>query len=170
LGTPVVPTVLANISDEPESFIEDTPTPETFGDILSDDHLTIQNTIRNGSISLDDNEDDDDDIPISPNGTRRKSVTFSNETAVGVAASEKTESKKEKKKEKKEKKEKKNKKKDKMASISNINGVHNFTNHPIVKFKKMKKKHCRKLPPVPANDLFLQNLYNKLITASGQSL
>jgi hypothetical protein len=168
LGTPVVPTVLTKFSDEPESVIEDTPAPDTFGDILSDDQLTIQNTIRNGSTSLDDNDDEDEDeIPVSPNGTRRKSVTFSNETAVGVAASEKTESKKEKKKDKKEKK---NKKKDKMASISNINGVHNFTNHPIVKFKKMKKKHCRKLPPVPANDLFLQNLYNKLITASGQSL
>ncbi|KAI8877982.1 hypothetical protein K501DRAFT_337048 [Backusella circina FSU 941] len=188
LGTPVVPTVLTKLSEEPSSLIENTPAPDTLGEILSDDRLTIQNTIRNGSTSLDDNssssnisndgddddddDDGDDDIPISPNGTRRKSVTFSNETAVGIAASEKTENnKKDKKKDKKDKKDKKNKKnKDKMASISNINGVHNFTNHPIVKFKKMKKKNCRKLPPVPANDLFLQNLYNKLIFASGQSI
>jgi hypothetical protein len=125
---------------------------------LEEDQLTIQNTIRNGfNSSL---LDDDDDYILSPTtGIRRKSVSFSNQTAIGVAASEKNDTK-EKKKDKKKKKD--------MASTkySGFTTSHPYTTHPIVKFRKMKLKHCKRLPPVPANDQFLQSIHDKLILAN----
>jgi hypothetical protein len=132
------------------------------------DHITIQNTIRNGfnSFLMDDN-DDDDCLLSATTDTRRKSVSFSNQTAIGIAASEKKNDVKEKKKDKKDKKDKK-KKKD-MASTKCGNGFttsHPYTSHPIVKFKKMKLKHCKRLPPVPANDQFLQSIHDKLLLAN----
>lgn len=178
------------------------PQPQSLNDtssILSDssishDHITMQNTIRNGggstptdikfipalptvttanmnngsgeSSSSTTSEDNDDDFLLSPT-TRRKSVSFSNETAIGVAATEKgaLDEKKEKKKDKKDKKDKK-KKKDNMASTK-YSGYSNFTSHPytthpIVKFRRMKLKHCQRLPEVPANDSFLQGIHDRL--------
>lgn len=142
--------------------------------MLSQDHITIQNTIRNGNLidvtpalptintvlptsSSSTCSSEEDDSLLSP--SRRKSVTFSNETAVGIAASEKNE-------EKKKKKDKKNKKENNMASI-NKNGCTNFTSHPytthpVVKFRKMKMKHCKRLPEVPKDDLFLQQIHDRL--------
>lgn len=141
LGTPVKPTILTR----PPVIYQ--PQPQSLNDtssILSDssishDHITMQNTIRNGggstptdikfipalptvttanmnngsgeSSSSTTSEDNDDDFLLSPT-TRRKSVSFSNETAIGVAATEKgaLDEKKEKKKDKKDKKDKKKKK------------------------------------------------------------
>ncbi|KAI8985382.1 hypothetical protein BDB01DRAFT_787908 [Pilobolus umbonatus] len=151
LGTPVVPTILtrphAIITQPPvpthlsESNVNDTNNNNSnnvFSDSYSQDSLTIENTIRNGttldltmaSMHIDpatdteeDEEEDDDDL-MSPGGTK-KSVSFSNETSIGVAASEKSKipvkaEKKEKKKEKEKKEKKKEKKKNKaMASMNN---------------------------------------------------
>jgi hypothetical protein len=164
LGEPVVPTVL----NERKPVLEDM--------VLSEDPLTIENTIRNGTTAelsamhiTDDHSSESEDEPASPSETdvptRRKSVTFSDEQpTVGVAASEGAE----KKKEKKDKKKKDKKKKSAMASTNITSGYssfksHPYTNHPIVKFKKMKLKHTKRLPPAPANDNFLQGLHDKLM-------
>ncbi|KAG2237083.1 hypothetical protein INT48_004584 [Thamnidium elegans] len=101
LGTPVVPTILTR----PSPPIHDLQQGDT-SSILSDsslslDPITIQNTIRNGNIdvtpalptpintqqllSSSTTSSEDEDEIISPSG--RKFVTFSNETAIGVAAS-----------------------------------------------------------------------------------
>lgn len=141
---------------------------------MSQDHITMENTIRNGNIdvtpalptintalsfvaplstSSSTSSSEEDYEFMSPN--RRKSVTFANETAIGIAASEKTE-------EKKKKKDKKNKKEN-MASINKINFTsHPYTTHPVVKFRKMKMKHCKRLPEVPKDDLFLQQIHDRL--------
>lgn len=189
LGTPVVPTILTRPSP-PIHDLQQGDTSSILSDSsLSQDPITIQNTIRNGSIdvtpalptpintqqllssssttSSDDDNYDDDEI-VSPSG--RKFVTFSNETAIGVAASVKADAEKEKKKEKKKdekKKDKKKKNKDNMASINKCSGYANFTSHPytthpIVKFKKMKMKHCKRLPEVPKDDPFLQQIHDRL--------
>lgn len=190
LGTPVVPTVLSRPSP-PIHDLQQGDTSSILSDSsLSQDPITVQNTIRNGNIidvtpalptpintqkslsvntitssggdSSSDYEDDDDDELLSPSS--RKCVTFSNETAIGIAASEKTDAEKEKKKEKKKDKKKKNKD---MASINKCSGYTNFTSHPytthpVVKFKKMKMKHCKRLPEVPKDDLFLQRIHDRL--------
>lgn len=155
LGSPVVPTVIK----APPLSVE-----QEEEDVIAHDQLTVQNTILNGVSASSTTEEEDN--PSSDNSSgRRKSVTFSNETTIGVAASEK-------KKEKKKKKDNK-KKKDKTASINKNNSEYlNFKSHPynatypIIKFRKMKMKHCKRLPPVPANDPFLQRIHDKLTLAS----
>lgn len=117
LGTPVVPTIIR----PPAGMNAYTNGNDTTDDDdynhngISHDHLTIQNTILNGNTSggssaedsYDDDDDDDEEI-LSPSGTvRRKSVSFSNETSIGVAASEKKKDKEENKKKNKDKKGKK---------------------------------------------------------------
>lgn len=161
LGTPVVPMILTKPSalapiTTTQQFDEDA----SHIDLGEQDPLTIQNTIRNGfNHSL---LDDDDDYILSPTtGIRRKSVTFSNQTAIGVAASEKNDVK--------EKKKEKEKKKKKDMASNKYNGFtknHPYTSHPIVKFRKMKLKQCNRLPPVPANDHFLQSIHDKLLLAN----
>ncbi|KAI9346311.1 hypothetical protein BD770DRAFT_396312 [Pilaira anomala] len=192
LGTPVVPTILSRPSP-PIHDLQQGDTSSILSDSsLSQDPITVQNTIRNGNIidvtpalptpintqrtlsvntitssgvdSSSDYEDDDDDDDELLSPSSRKCVTFSNETAIGIAASEKTDAEKEKKKEKKKDKKKKNKD---MASINKCSGYTNFTSHPytthpIVKFKKMKMKHCKRLPEVPKDDLFLQRIHDRL--------
>jgi hypothetical protein len=170
LGTPVVPAILTKPSDllvHPTSTVEkdysiqgyiadDNNEQQPFNEVLSDDHLTIQNTIRNGAPLY---QDDDEALmsPSTPSGGRRKSVTFSEETPV-IIANEKAD---------KKKKDEKKKNKKKMASKKKVtNGFNHFTNHPVVKFKKMSKKKSRKLPPVTTNDPFIQGLYEKLTSAS----
>lgn len=191
LGTPVVPTILTRPSNAIQE-LNDSTSRFNLNDTLSQDHITIQNTIRNGNATnsssditstddfdSDNSDDSDSDLEkedadelLSPNSEeKRKSVSFSNETAVGIAASVKNELDKEDKKEKKgkkkdKKKDKKDKKKDSMASTK-YSGYqsftsHPYTTHPIVKFRKMKMKHCKRLPPVPANDQFLQGIRDKL--------
>jgi hypothetical protein len=183
LGTPVIPTILNNKTTETNS-----------SSLLSQDHLTIQNTIKNGGGGINENniptaintlslssntnsssnnnssDSEEDEELISP--SRRKSVTFSNETAIGIAASEETK-KKEKKKDKKNKKKENNN--NNMASIKyNNSGYNNVTSHPyntthpIVKFRKMKLKHCQRLPE-PPNDQFLKRVHDRLILASANN-
>lgn len=189
LGTPVVPTILTRPSSAIQE-LNDSTSRFNLNDSLSQDHITIQNTIRNGNTansssdmsSTDDGSDsdsdidDDVDVPMSPlSEEKRKSVSFANEAAIGVAASVKNELGKEdkdgKKKDKKDKKkDKKQKKKNSMASTK-YSGYqsftsHPYTTHPIVKFRKMKMKHCKRLPPVPANDKFLQGIRDKLESTS----
>ncbi|GAA5800403.1 hypothetical protein HPULCUR_005833 [Helicostylum pulchrum] len=183
LGTPVVPTILTRPSP-PIHDLQQGDTSSILSDSsLSQDPITIQNTIRNGSIdvtpalptpidtqqlSSSSSTSSDEDEIVSPSG--RKCVTFSNETVIGVAASLKADAEKEKKKDKKKdekKKDKKKKNKDNMASINKCSGYTNFTSHPytthpIVKFKKMKMKHCRGLPEVPKDDPFLQQIHDRL--------
>ncbi|KAI7907725.1 uncharacterized protein BX663DRAFT_491851 [Cokeromyces recurvatus] len=210
LGTPVVPVILNPRASSLIQELNEETSRCNLNDTVNQDHLTIQNTIRNGntitpstllsssptslsaqSSSDEENEEEgereeeekenekeerDDSEPISPSNNspiRRKSVSFSNETSIGIAASEKKGNnlnEKEKKKEKK--KDKKDKKKD-MASINKYNSSgyssfisHPYTSHPIVKFRKMKMKHCKRLPPVPANDQFLQGIHDKLLSAT----
>lgn len=158
MGEPVVPIIL----NEREQLLEE----NVISDIFCEDPLTIENTIKNGTATgistiniTDDDSTTEEDEPVSPpttNNIRRKSVTFSDEKHfIGVAATEK-------------KKDKKNKKKC-SASITNISSGYNnfkshpYTNHPLVKFKKLKMKHTRRLPPAPENDAFLQDLRDKLM-------
>lgn len=238
LGTPVIPTILNNsFSSSPTSILQPQnflPLPNSTYNAnndtssiasdtsLSQDHLTMQNTIRNGSISYHDgtsplmpnaintlslssstssvgtttsnsssgsngssSSDDGDEImsPTTPttSTTRRKSVTFSEETAIGVAASEKASAIKEEEEEKaarkrEKKKEKKNKKNNENMASNNESGgfssnftSHPYTTHPIVKFRKMKMKHCKRLPEVPPNDLFLQGIHDKLILSQAEA-
>ncbi|KAI9254221.1 hypothetical protein BY458DRAFT_521134 [Sporodiniella umbellata] len=149
LGEPVVPIVL---TQEPES-------------LLCEDPVTIRNTIQNGSLSgmhiseeETETETETDEEPISPPTTdtpsRRKSVTFSDEMTFIEAAETK--------------KDKKNKPKKSSSPLINTTCSifsHPYTTHqqPLVKFKKLKMKHARRLPPVPDNDSFLQGLHDKLM-------
>ncbi|KAI8879991.1 hypothetical protein K501DRAFT_287097, partial [Backusella circina FSU 941] len=117
LGTPVVPAILTKPSDlliHPTSIMEQAyPTQEyiidgmteqqSFNEVLSDDHLTIQNTIRNGAPAYQDDDDEALLSPSTPSGGRRKSVTFSEETPV-IIATDKTEKKKKDEKKKNKKK------------------------------------------------------------------
>ncbi|KAG1471765.1 hypothetical protein G6F56_001938 [Rhizopus delemar] len=156
LGEPVVPTVLNR--------------EQSSDGLLCEDPITMENTIRNGTVTgllgiqdTDDSETEtetDDDEPISPPTAdlpvRRKSVTFSDEKIFIDAA------------EKEKKKDKKNKQKKSPTVNTNCTGYSNFkshpyTNQPVVKFKKLKMKHARRLPPVPDNDSFLQGLHDKLM-------
>ncbi|CEP17001.1 hypothetical protein [Parasitella parasitica] len=185
LGTPVVPAIFTGSSAIQE--LNHSTSRSNLDDTMSQDHLTIQNTIRNGNTtnsssdisSADDNnnsdsdsdiEDVDVDVLMSPaSEEKRKSVSFSDETAIGIAAStvkQDKDKKKDKKDKKDKKKDKKEKKKCSMASTK-FSGYqsfksHPYTTHPIVKFRKMKMKHCKRLPPVPANDQFLQDIRDKL--------
>ncbi|CAO3628776.1 unnamed protein product [Mucor fragilis] len=131
LGTPVVPTILTRPSSAIQE-LNDSTSRFNLNDSLSQDHITIQNTIRNGNTansssdmsSTDDGSDsdsdidDDVDVPMSPlSEEKRKSVSFANEAAIGVAASVKNELGKEDKDGKK--KDKKDKKKDKKQKKKN---------------------------------------------------
>ncbi|KAI8390296.1 hypothetical protein BD560DRAFT_485862 [Blakeslea trispora] len=161
LGEPVEPAVLSNFS-----YLQDNSSDTS---LISQDPITIENTIRNANVcntSEEDNEDEEDEEDESEENstttfTRRKSVSFSNETCI-------IDDVRSIKKDKKDKKKKKKKEKS-LASITNTSfssSDYPYTRRPIVNIHHQTSRNYQTLPPVPADDSFLQSIHDKLVSST----
>lgn len=122
LGTPVVPTILTKPPAITTNQLAEYASNMSLD--TSEDNLTVQNTIRNGSISGVPVEDDADYIISPTTGTYRKKVSFLGEAVTGGSLENNSGNNQsiddEQKKEKKEKKEKKKEKKKKKELVGTL--------------------------------------------------
>ncbi|KAI8348829.1 hypothetical protein EDC96DRAFT_520462 [Choanephora cucurbitarum] len=156
LGSPVEPAILTDRSVS-NGYLHDNSSDTS---LISQDPITIENTIRNANVGNtseeEDNESDESEeynTPTTP--VRRKSVSFSDETSIinDIAKKEK-------------KKDKKNKKKKKEKGLANPSLAYPYTHRPIVNIHHQPSRNYQTLPPVPPDDSFLQSIHDKLVSSS----